>query len=76
VCTSVCPVWPDASTTTLTGPQATLCGWVRLIAGVKIYSALRKQDLLNALADGQPIGVVGVDFAAVNQGSMAQVQEC
>jgi hypothetical protein len=47
-----------------------------LPGSLTIYSALGKQDLLNALPDGRPIGVIGVDFAAVNQGSMARVQEC
>jgi hypothetical protein len=47
-----------------------------LPGSLTIHSALPKQDRLNALPDGQPIGLIGVDFAAVNQRSMAQDREC
>jgi hypothetical protein len=43
-----------------------------LPGSLTIYAALPKQDL----PDGQPIGLIGVDFAAVNQRSMAQERAC
>jgi hypothetical protein len=43
-----------------------------LTGSLTIYAALPKQDLLNGLPDGQPVGMIGVDFAAVNQRSMVQ----